>query len=129
MAELYAFACRVAGADWGETTVNALTAGGAKVQYWRDVADAWPDVPYTAVRARKVGPAHSSEPFLHNAAYRGMPDIRCGEEVTVNGNDGMIAGHNSSANFDVLFTTGPWTGQTLNVHPSEIVRRSNRRQT
>ena len=126
MTNLCAFACRVSGAEWGETTVNALTAGGAKVEYWRSVTEAWPGIQYTAVRARKLGPAQSSERFLSNAAYRGMPDIRCGDEVTVNGHSGLIAGHNSSANFDVLFIDGPWNEKTINVHPSEIRRRDGR---
>ena len=122
MSDVYAFACRVDGAAWGETTINALSRGEAKVRYWRDVSESWENVKYTDVRARKVGPAHTSERFLHNARYRGMPDVRCGDEVTVGKHQGVIVGHNSSANFDVLFTTGPWTSNTLNVHPSEVTR-------
>lgn len=121
--EVYAFACRVHGApSWGETTYNDTSAGQAKSRHWRHVTDAWPDVPYTAIRARKVGPPHTSERFKHNAAYRGMPNVKCGQRVSVNGAEGTIVGHNSSANFDVLFDAGSRYGaNVLNVHPGEIV--------
>lgn len=118
---VFAFACRVANVErWGETIYNAHTAGAAKEQHWRHVSDAWDGIKYTDIRARKVGAPHSSEQFIHNARYRGMPDVRCGQRVRTNGCDGVIVGHNASANFDVLFESGRYVGQTLNVHPSEI---------
>lgn len=119
MAELYAFACKLSWSDH-ETIINDLSAGKAKYRFWRDVTEPWPDTKFTEVRVRKIGPAHTSERFKANAEYRGMPDVRCGDRVLVGEHEGLIAGHNSSANFDVLFTSGPWTGKTLNVHPGEV---------
>ena len=79
-------------------------------------------VTFADISVRKLGPAHTSEAFIRNARYRGMPDLRCGEAVTVSGRAGFVVGHNSSANFDVLFTGGDWAGAVLNVHPSELRR-------
>ena len=103
--------------------INARTSGAARYDYLLDVLDCWPDARYTDMRARKIGAPHTSEEFLRNARYRGMPDLRCGEAVTVNGMSGVVVGHNDSANFDVLFDEGTkWAGSVLNVHPGEIVR-------
>ena len=121
-----AFACRVVDAPWGEheTTINARTAGQAKVEYWRDVTDAWPSIPYTAVRVRKLGKAVSSEAFLRVARYRNLPHARCGDRVvTTDGkHKGVIVGHNSSANFDILFDADDTLcpNQVGNVHPHEL---------
>lgn len=112
-------------ARWSEhrRTVNARTLGAAKYDYLLDVQDCWPDVKFTDIRGRRIGAPHTSEDFIRNARYRGMPDIRCGDAVTVKGDAGIIVGHNSSANFDVLFDKGTrFAGLTLNVHPSEITR-------
>jgi len=116
---MFAFACKLTWSEH-ETTVNALSAGQAKYQFLLDVRDPYPDTEYTDIRCRKIGPPHTSESFLRNARYRGMPDVRCGDRVRVGEHEGLIAGHNGSANFDVLFTSGPWTGKTLNVHPGEV---------
>lgn len=77
----------------------------------------------TATACRKIGNPVSSEQFLRNAKYRGMPDLRCGHRVKVGPGIGTIVGHNSSANFNVLFDTDSpkYAGLKLNVHPSEIV--------
>ena len=85
--------------------VNARSAGKAKSQY-----------------LRKVGAARTSESFMRNAAYRGMPYVECGNRVLVGNARGVIVGHNSSANFDVLFDddSPKYPGLTLNVHPSEV---------
>jgi hypothetical protein len=118
---IFAFECSVKDAPWGPTVINSTTAGKAKHEYFRDASDPWPDVRFIDIRVRKVGGPRTTEAFVRNAKYRGMPDVKCGQRVTVNGNFGWIVGHNSSANFDVLFDTGKWAGATLNVHPSEIV--------
>jgi hypothetical protein len=117
---IYAFECSVKDAPWGPTIINSTTAGKAKRQYHRDVSDPWPDVRFIDIRVRKVGAPQTSDAFIRNAKYRGMPDVKCGQRVKVSGNFGWIVGHNSSANFDVLFDSGKWAGATLNVHPSEI---------
>ncbi|WP_103018152.1 hypothetical protein [Alicycliphilus denitrificans] len=103
--------------------INARSSGAARYDYLLDVRDCWPDAKYTDMRARKIGPAHTSEAFLRTARYRGMPDLRCGEAVKVSGRSGVVVGHNDSANFDVLFDQGTdWAGAVLNVHPSELRR-------
>lgn len=103
--------------------VNAHSSGAARYDYLCDVRDCWPDAKYTDMRARKIGPAHTSAQFKRTAAYRGMPDLRCGERVTVNGRPGTVIGSNDSANFNVLFDKGcDRSGAVLNVHPSELVR-------
>lgn len=124
--QVFAFEVSVVGTDWTKI-VNTRTAGKAKYQYWLDVTDAWPDVPITAMRARKVGEPHTSEAFERNAKYRGLPNVKCGQRVKVGNDEGVIVGHNSSANFDVLFDddSPKYSGQRLNVHPQgiEIIRQ------
>lgn len=119
---IFAFEVSVKGTDWTQI-VNARTPGKAKRQYHSSVIDAWPDVPFTAMRCRKIGRPHTSERFRHNARYRGMPDVQCGQRVTVSGNAGTIVGHNESANFNVLFDDDAenYAGLTLNVHPQDII--------
>jgi hypothetical protein len=108
--------------EWAKT-INARSAGKAKGAYHRDLTDAWPDVPFTKIRARKIGKPVTSERFRANARYRGMPDVECGQRVTVNGNAGTITGHNSSANFEVIFDDDAphYAGLKLNVHPQDVV--------
>lgn len=111
-----------AGADSSTgRTVNHRSAGAAKYAYMMDVRDCWPDVKITDMHARKVGGPVTTAAFKRTAAYRGMPDLECGQAVTVNGRPGVIVGHNDSANFDVLFGPGSqWNGAICNVHPSEL---------
>lgn len=118
MSEIYSFEVSVKGTDWTRT-VNARTAGQAKSEYHRDLCDPWPDIPFTAIRCRKIGEPHTSERFNHNARYRGMPDVKCGQRVKVGEARGVIVGHNSSANFDVLFDgdSPKYAGLRLNCHP------------
>ena len=119
--ELFAWEVSVKGTEWTKI-VNARTRGRAKRDYHLDVRDAWPDVPYTAMRCRKIGAPHTSESFKRNARYREMPAVRCGQRVKVGEARGVIAGHNDSANFDVLFDddSPKYAGLTLNCHPSGI---------
>jgi hypothetical protein len=121
MNEVFAFEVSVAGTDWTKV-INHRSAGKAKYEYWRDVTESWPDVPITAMRARKIGAPRTSEAFERNAKYRGMPEVKCGQRVKVGNALGVIVGHNSSANFDVLFDDDApkYAGRRLNVHPQEI---------
>jgi hypothetical protein len=121
MNEVFAFEVSVKGTNWSKI-VNARTAGKAKYDYYRDVLDAWQDMPFTVMRCRKLGPAFTSQRFIENATYRGMPDVRCGQRVKVGDAVGCIVGHNSSANFDVLFDddSPKYPGLTLNCHPSSV---------
>ena len=125
MAEIYAFACWHKSRDESTATIiNSTTRSKARYQYFLDISDVWSEVKIMDIKVRKVGAPHSSERFIANAKYRGLPDVRCGRRVRVKdtgeGDDigeGVIVGHNSSANFDVLFESGRFTGQVLNVHP------------
>lgn len=118
--QVHAYEVSVAGTDWS-MVVNERTRGRAKRAYHLDVIDAWPDVPFTAMRARKLGPAQTSAAFDHCAKSRGV-DLHCGQAVLVNGCRGVVVGHNSSANFDVLFDSDSprYAGLRLSVHPSEL---------
>lgn len=116
-----AYACSVVDMfDGSETIYNATSRGQAKVEHFHRVRDAWPDIEFTAVRARKIGDAHTSAAFLHVAQRRGMPDARCGQKVNIGAETAVIVGHNDSMNFNVLFETGRFAGKILNVHPLDV---------
>lgn len=119
--EVFAFEVSVAGEEWSRV-VNARSAGAAKSWYHRDISDAYPDLPFTLLRVRKVGKPHTCPEFIRNAQYRGMPGLRCGQRVIAEGGRGVVVGHNSSANLDVLFDDDSprYAGQRLNVHPAYV---------
>jgi hypothetical protein len=123
MNEVFAFEVSVKGTDWTKI-INARSAGKAKHEYYRSVVESWPDVPFTAMRARKYnsGRPYTSEAFERNANYRGLPAVKCGDRVRVADCCGVIVGHNSSANFDVLFDDDAprYGGMRLNVHPQDV---------
>lgn len=114
--DLFAFEVRVRWLDKG-SIVNERTAGRAKASVFGDLDEY---CKFTDLRVRKLGPPHTSAAFLRTAKYRGMPDLRCGDEVNVCGRRGLVVGHNDSANFDVLFHEGDWAGCVLNVHPGDF---------
>ena len=112
------------GRNW-QRTINHASAGKARYEYLLDLRDAWPDATFADISVRKIGPAHTSEAFKRTAAYRGMPDVRCGQRVEIRSPDGpalgVIVGHNESANFDVLFDEDTYfRGGIGNVHPMEL---------
>jgi hypothetical protein len=114
-----AYACTVKGELHEPTIINSTHARRARNELYRDVNDCYP-IHFIDVRVRKIGGAHTSDEFKRTAAYRGMPGLKCGQPVDVDGSAGYIVGHNSSANFDVLFVEGKLAGGPYNVHPSEI---------
>lgn len=118
----YAFRVWVADRPEFERIINARSAGKAKREYLDSIRDAGRDYGFTDLRVRKLGQPHTSERFRNNARYRGMPDVECGQRVRVGDGVGVIVGHNSSANFDVLFDdeSSKYAGLTLNVHPQEV---------
>lgn len=120
--QVFAFACWHKSRDESTADIyNATTRSKARYQYWLDIREPWPDVKLVDLKVRKIGGPHSSEHFVANAKYRGMPDVRCGQRVRVGEcGEGVIVGHNASANFDVLFQSGRWSGQTLNCHPASV---------
>ena len=118
--ESYEVSIAGAPSDWAQT-IMAFSRGQAKSSYLAHVRDAYPDMPYTLVRARKVAGPKSSADFIRCATYRGLPHVRCGDPVTVDGDHGTVVGHNGSANFEILFSTGKYAGQTVPVHPAGCV--------
>jgi len=119
---IFAFEVTVAGKpDWWRV-INATTRGQAKKEYHRHLQDPWPDIPFTLLRCRKLGPPQTSPEFRRTAEYRGIPNSKCGDRVRVGEGVGYIVGHNSSANFDVLFDkdSPKYAGLRLNVHPQSI---------
>jgi hypothetical protein len=121
MNEVFAFDVWVKGTDWHQV-VNERTPGRAKLLYYRSVVDAWPDVPYTAMRVRKLGLAQSTAKATRVADYRNRPDLKCGVRVKAEGGTGRIVDGNDSANFDVLFDDDSprHAGMRLNCHPAYI---------
>ena len=121
MSQVFAFDVWVKDTGW-HRMVNARTAGQAKREYHLDVIDAWPDVPYTAMRCRKLGLAQSTAKANRVAAYRNRPELKCGVRVKAEGGIGRIVDGNDSANFDVLFDDDSprYPGQRLNCHPGYI---------
>jgi len=119
--KVYSFEVSVVGTDWSRV-INAHSRGKAKYEYWWDAQDWYPNLSFTALRCRKLGAAQTPDGFKRTAAYRGMPDVRCGQRVQVGDGLGVIVGHNSSANFDVLFDedSPEYAGLKLNVHPASI---------
>ena len=103
-------------------TINARSAGKAKTAYLDNLKDAGWGYKFTDLRVKKVGPPETSEGFRRNAAYRGVPDVECGQRVIVGDGRGVIVGHNASANFNVLFDddSPKYAGMVLNVHPGEV---------
>lgn len=117
---VYAFEVWIPNAPWGDVRqiINERTLGQAKVKYWRDVADAWPSIPYTAVRGRRIGPPQSLPEFLLGVAYRGIPDVRCGDRVTWKNASGVIVGFGGGGAWLEVVADEGWRGY---LHPAECV--------
>jgi hypothetical protein len=115
---VFAFECSVSDAPWGEhwQLINAPSRGAAKVHYWRQVRDVWPDIPYTAVRCRKKGPAESDAAFKIGVAYRGIPDTRCGDGVSWRGGEGVVVGFGGGGAWLEVIQPNGMRGY---VHPME----------
>lgn len=122
MSQVFAFEITVVDHPEWSGVVNHFTASKAKAEYYRGLIDTWPNIPFTALRARKDGGPLTSEQFVRNASYRGLPNARCGDRVKVGEGVGTIVGHNSSANFDVLFDedSPKYPGMKLNCHPATV---------
>lgn len=111
--ELKKYECSLDGQNWW--SVNSTSYGKAKMAFLR-MLDM--DIQYTMIKCKCVGNPYTSEDFKNNARYRGIDFAYCGMVVDVEGEKGLIVGHNSSANLDILFTEGRYSGQTLNCHPN-----------
>jgi hypothetical protein len=112
------FECSIPNAPWGEdhwATVHAFTRGQAKSEYWRDIRECWPNIPFTAVRCRGPFTPCDTDKFRHTADYRKV-NFHIGDPVTWRGKVGRIVDSNSSANFEVLFPCG----DRIHIHPIDI---------
>jgi hypothetical protein len=106
------------------TTVHAATAGKAKYSFWMDVRDCL-EVKYIDVVSRVADSLFvQTDEFQRTAKYRGVPFARIGMKVMFVSDDseGIIVDKNSSANFEVYFTSGQHAGLTLGVHPNWMIR-------
>jgi hypothetical protein len=88
------------------TTINASSIGRAKSEYFRNLLDAWPDYQYCELRAKKIGAPQTDDRFLSCARYRGVPELRCGMRIRTGNREGIVVGHDASANFIVEFNDG-----------------------
>jgi hypothetical protein len=101
--------------------VYAATPGKAKHKRLLELRDGWDDIEYTGMRCKRLAGFASNETdedFARVAEYRGIPFARLGMFVEVSGKRGIIVGHNSSSNLDVLFENG----SVLNCHPWSRVK-------
>lgn len=115
---VFAFACRVKHRqEWGETTYNARSAAEAKRLHLLKVRDAWDNVQFVDIRARKLGAPFTDDGFTRTAVYRGLPTLRCGDFVRVGNSQGVLVGYTDTACFEVLFTSGKLKDLRLSVHP------------
>ena len=114
LGELRAYACGIKGME-GSQIMNARSRGKAKSSF---LCSLDMDIPYTSIRCKDAGAPLTSERFMENARYRNIPFAYVGMRVEVDGKPGVITGHNSSANLNVLFDDG----QQSNCHPNWMVK-------
>lgn len=112
------YECSVKGEEWSRQIV-AETASKARYEYLMDLRESWPDVQFKHITVRSCGaqPPRTSERLLRVADNCGLPFVRAGMRVEVDGQPGIIVDGNDSSNFDVMFTDGPQKGQVGNCHP------------
>jgi len=110
--------------------VNHRTAGRAKSAFFSSLTDAWPDVPFTDLRVRKVGAPVTGEQFEHCARIRGVSGWRCGDRVAVlelAGAGAVLVGSDSSACFRVLLDDDARSAckcpAVVSVHPAGLLWR------
>jgi len=118
---VHSFEVWVSGREDWKRNVNARSAGKAKSDYHRNLSESW-DIDFREIRCRKLGRPITSAQFVAVALYRGMPGVKCGQRVKVGNSCGVIVGHNSSANFNVLFDedSPEYAGKILNCHPQSV---------
>lgn len=110
--------------EWS-TVVNHRTAGKAKAEMFSDLRESY-DLPFTDMRARKIGRPRTDSMFAHVAQMRGMPELRCGQRVSFLSKgesvSGVLVDAGGGANFGVLCDKDSiWPNQRVYVHPSELI--------
>lgn len=103
-------------------SVVAPSRGSARMSVLRDLRDAWgtESATFADLRVRRIGPPVSSAQLVRVAAYRGVPHARAGDLLDVFGQQAQLADADDSANFVVLFLTGPRRGQRGSVHVRDL---------
>ena len=109
---LKSYKCSIDGEQWA--VINAVSRGAAKSRFFRTFDS---DIEYTWVRCKANGLPYTSDEFKRNARYRGIEFAFVGMAVKVGDWNGVIVGHNSSSNLNVLFADGPSKGKVGNCHP------------
>lgn len=106
----------------GFSLINAETAGKAKYQHYMQLDglfDCFKEYLHWVESCKKLRKAKQedyfrpTESFERTCRYRGVPLVKCGTEVALNGRHGFIIGDNDSCNFDICFENGIW-----NCHPN-----------
>jgi hypothetical protein len=71
------------------------------------------------INVRLLGAPRNTPEFEYTKKYRGV-SFNIGDRVRVGASEGFVSDRNDSANFQVEFISGPYSGSHLSVHPSEI---------
>jgi hypothetical protein len=119
--ELKSYDCSLDGKHW--STFNATSRGKAKSMFYRECDF---DLDYKMIKCRTNGYPYTSDEFRRNAKYRDIEFAYCGMAVQVQDWNGVIVGHNDSANLNVLFLDGANKGQVLNCHPNWKIKYFNK---
>lgn len=114
--ELKSWECSLDREHW--ETINALSKGKAKSRYLQINDYDWAEYTDVYCRQSRSTYPYTSDAFKKNAVCREIEFAYCGMRVCVDGEFGVIVGHNHSANLDVMFTDGKYKGQTMNCHPN-----------
>lgn len=110
------------GADGHFTLICAKTAGKAKYEHYRQLADLFDGFDHylrfvkscqCLGKTNKEDYYKKSDSFDETKVYRGVPLVDYGTEVELDGKRGFIIGDNNSCNFDVQFADGIY-----NCHPN-----------
>ncbi len=116
--ELKSYKCSLDGEHW--SFFNALSQGMAKSEFWSHNLER--EVPFIYIKCRTEGLPYTSEEYIRMAKYRNIEFSYCGMPVKVGEWNGVIVGHNSSSNLNVLAVDGKYKDQVLNCHPhSEVI--------
>ena len=121
LGELKCYECSLNKENW--TSINETSRGRAKVSFFRGIEDM---SNFTDIYCRVVGKVRTSDEFIKNAKYRNIEFAYCGMVVSVDGMSGVITGHNSSANLDVLFVEGQYKGTVMSCHPNHKIAYYNK---
>lgn len=110
-----AYECGVKDDPWPPRTVHAISRGQAKLSYFLDVSESWPDVRFIDITCRVSGQPRDTRMFSHVCNQRGV-NWHIGDRVIAGGKAGYLVDAGSGANFLVHCEDGI-QGY---YHPSDI---------